>query len=239
MVGRAELSLQRRGFWIPDLEEEKLLFTLKILLILLLSFITAAFAGEESLDSWVKELTHQADTLSKTHQKEARSIVEGTTRAVHQNKSCKVAQTLAQRGNEIVLKTLEPSEDEVRYPRLLVFVSFSMPLQALKALGSQVNAVGGKLVLRGLVGGNFKKTAEKLKAFREEILIDPTLFESYEITSVPTFVLRSEGKSKVEDNSYDRLTGNVSLRYALEQFASKGNTSQEAGLLLENLRRFP
>ncbi|OJW55209.1 MAG: type-F conjugative transfer system pilin assembly protein TrbC [Alphaproteobacteria bacterium 41-28] len=212
--------------------------------LMLVGFILSTFAEAKNQDldsnhSWIRELTHQADTLSKTHQKEARSIVEGATRAVHQNKSCKVAQTLAQRGNEIVLKTLQPSEDEARYPRLLVFVSFSMPLQALKALGAQVNAVGGKLVLRGLVGGNFKKTAEKLKELQEEIIIDPTLFEDYVISAVPTFVLRNESPKKAEDNSYDRLTGNVSLRYALEQFASKGNTSQEAGLLLENLRRLP
>lgn len=200
-------------------------------------FLTSALAEGDSPNhnpdySWVKELTHQAEALSKTHQEEAKSIVEGAIAA--QTKSCTAAKELVHQGNEIIHKSLETRKSEARYPRLLVFVSFSMPVQTLKALGSQVNAVDGNLVLRGLVKGSFKETAEKLKELQEEILIDPTLFESYGISSVPTFVLRSESRRKIKDGSYDRLSGNVSLEYALEQFASKGD--QIAVQLLKGLR---
>jgi type-F conjugative transfer system pilin assembly protein TrbC len=206
-------------------------------------FMTSALAEGDSPNhgsdpSWIKELTHQAEALSKTHQDEARSIVEGAIAA--QPKSCIAAKELVHHGNEIIHESLETRESESRYPRLLVFVSFSIPLPTLKALGSQVNAVGGNLVLRGLVKGSFKETAAKIKELQEEILIDPTLFESYGISSVPTFVLRSEGKGSAGGSSSgltpeDKLlSGNVSLEYALEQFALSGD--QEAIYLLKGQR---
>lgn len=213
--------------------------------LMLVVFMTMALAeGDDT--AWIRKMTLQAGEYAKIHQEEARSIVEGAL--AQQDKHCPTAEALAQHGKEIAHKSLELKVEEARYPKLLVFVSFSMPLQTLKTLGSQVNAVGGKLVLRGLVGGtlgssargqDFKETAKKLQELQEEILIDPTLFEAYGISVVPTFVLRTENTGKVEDNSYDRLSGNVSLEYALEQFASKGKTSEEAGLLLEDLSRLP
>jgi type-F conjugative transfer system pilin assembly protein TrbC len=207
----------------------------------LLIFMTPALAegGDVTWPSvtWIMEMTRQAETYAKTYQEEARSIVKRAI--VHQNKQCKTAQDLAQQGKEIASKSLESKVDEARYPKLLVFVSFSMPLPTLKALGSQVYRVGGKLVLRGLVEGNFRETAKKLQELQEEILIDPTLFEDYGISTVPTFVLRSESTRKVKDGSYDRLSGNVSLEYALEQFSSKGEAHEEARLLLKKFRGLP
>ena len=98
------------------------------------------------------------------------------------------------------------ADNVVKEPEFLVFVSFSMPKASLKALVKQVNQADGKLVFRGLVNGSFKQMAEKLKELGAEVWIDPTLFEKYKITAVPTFVCRGR-----------RLTGNVSLDYALKQ----------------------
>jgi type-F conjugative transfer system pilin assembly protein TrbC len=113
-----------------------------------------------------------------------------------------------------------------------------MPLETLKALAKQVNALGGALVFRGLVNGNFKETALKLKELGQEVLIDPTLFEAYGITSVPTFVLRrSAGDMLDEKVPYDRLRGNVSLPHALEQFGTQGDGQEEAQTLLQKLKK--
>ncbi len=98
------------------------------------------------------------------------------------------------------------ADNVVKEPELLVFVSFSMPKSSLKTLAKQVNKADGKLVFRGLVNGSFKQMAEKLKELGEEVWIDPTLFEKYKITAVPTFIHMGR-----------RLTGNVSLDYALKQ----------------------
>lgn len=188
--------------------------------------------------TWVREMNLQAAQLSKTYQEEARAIVKGAINAASQQKHCEAAEALTHKAEEIEHNSLSPNEDSARYPELLVFVSFSMPHDVIKALGNQVNHVGGKLVFRGLINGNFKDTIEKLKELQLEVMIDPTLYESYQITRVPVFILKKKRKENAhEDGCYDRLSGNVSLHYVLDQFASHGN--QEATQILEDLRRKP
>ncbi|HQS84686.1 MAG: type-F conjugative transfer system pilin assembly protein TrbC [Alphaproteobacteria bacterium 16-39-46] len=124
-----------------------------------------------------------------------------------------------------------------RYPELLVFVSFSMPIETLKVLAMQVNAIGGAIVFRGLEHGSFKNAAIKLKELGQESLIDPTLFEAYGVTDVPTFILRE--KTTEEANTkvlQDRLSGNVSLTHVLEQFSEQGDVQEVAQSLLKKLR---
>lgn len=187
--------------------------------------------------SWIKDIKLHAEKLAKDHQIDAKAIVEQATHASSQRKSCEVAQDMAHKGHEIARESLQQKEnkDSSLYPKLLVFVSFSMPLEVIKVLGSQTHQLGGKLVLRGLVKGNFKETLEKLKELQEEVIIDPPLFETFNVKNVPTFVLRQErSMSSLETGAYDRLQGNVTLHYALEQFALKGNEGARA--LLQQLR---
>jgi len=187
--------------------------------------------------SWIKDIKLHAETLSQAHQIDAKAIVEAATNAALQSQQCEVAKTLANKAKEMGRKSLELEgrEESVRYPKLLVFVSFSIPLETLKAIGSQVNKVGGKLVFRGLINGSFKETIEKLKELQEEVIIDPPLFETFNVKNVPTFVLRQERSMiSLETGAYDRLQGNVSLHYALEQFALKEN--EDARALLQQLR---
>jgi conjugal transfer pilus assembly protein TrbC len=183
------------------------------------------------------------DNLSRSCQSEARSIVEKTTKAAKNPQNCAVAQELTTEGREIGLKSLKSKNPGgPRYPQLLVFVSFFMPMPTLKALARDVNRVGGKLVLRGLVKGSssegsFPETLIKLQELQEEILIDPTLFEAYQVERVPTFVLREHPTGSAEEKmTYDVLRGNVSLGFALEQFVDKGDVSLPAKQLLQNLR---
>src|SRR5262249_16418139 len=110
-----------------------------------------------------------------------------------------------------------------RYPRLLIFVSFSMPMATLKQLSQQAEECGGKLVFRGLVKESFKETIPKLKELGSEVLIDPTLFRTYKIDKVPAFVLQKKSPTfPGELVPHDVLYGNVSLTYALKTFADKG-----------------
>lgn len=236
----------------------------KGVLLFLLTLCTRAHAELVSSDlTWIKDITHQMDSLSRSCQSEARSIVEKTTKAAKNPQNCAVAQEFATEGREIGLKSLKSKDtksDEVnpqeiqsreiksqetkpqeardpRYPQLLVFVSFSMPMPTLKALARDVNRVGGKLVLRGLVKGSFPETLIKLQKLQEEILIDPTLFEAYQVERVPTFVLREKTTESAEEKiTYDVLRGNVSLGFALEKFAENGDVSFLARQLLQSLR---
>ena len=208
----------------------------------------------ESSDlTWIKDLTHNMEKVSRSCQSEARTIVEKATKASKEPQSCALAQELATEGREIGRKNLKGKDSkslevklqktrDSRYPQLLVFVSFSMPMATLKALAQDVNRVGGKLVLRGLVkgslpAGSFSETLIKLQELQEKLLIDPTLFEAYQVERIPTFVLREQPTESAEENiTYDVLRGNVSLGFALEQFAEKGDVKGPAKQLLQNLR---
>jgi type-F conjugative transfer system pilin assembly protein TrbC len=103
------------------------------------------------------------------------------------------------------------------------------------------------VVLRGIVRekfptgssseGSFPETLIKLQELQEELLIDPTLFEAYQIEAVPTFVLREKPTENVEEKiTHDVLRGNVSLEFALEQFTEKGDVKERAQKLLQHLR---
>ena len=94
--------------------------------------------------------------------------------------------------------------------------------------------------MRGLLNDSFRETAQKLKDLQEEVIIDPPLFEAYQVEHVPTFVLRQKNTERAEEEViHDRLVGNVSLEYALEQFTSSGETHPEAAEMLQVLRGTP
>lgn len=94
-----------------------------------------------------------------------------------------------------------------------IFVSLSMPEASLKSLYFEAEKEGAVLVLRGLKDNSFKKTAEFIQSLGIGVQIDPTLFEKYAIESVPTFV-----KMNSTEDEQDRISGNISLRYALQRF---------------------
>jgi type-F conjugative transfer system pilin assembly protein TrbC len=100
---------------------------------------------------------------------------------------------------------------ETQDSSLYVFVSFSMPLHAIKELALQAEKHQAQLIVCGLVDNSFKKTVQKLAAFQSGLEINPTLFKEFKVKNVPTFVLLEKGQEK------NRLSGNVSLTYAAEQ----------------------
>ena len=103
---------------------------------------------------------------------------------------------------------------------LLVFISFSMPEASLLSFAKELESCGGAFVVRGLPNNSFAEFFNKLNHLKEmgmdtPILIDPDSFEEYEVTEVPTIVLKGE-------QAFDKMTGNVPVSYALEIFAEKG-----------------
>lgn len=130
------------------------------------------------------------------------------------------------------IQKLRASDEKA--PTVLVFASFSMPEATLKQLAADLKKVGGALVIKGLINNSFKETASQLQKLETGVLLDPTLFEKFNITSVPTFII-FEGDLKDDHSIYDRLTGNVSLRFALEKVTQEGEI-KSAALLLEKLK---
>lgn len=136
-----------------------------------------------------------------------------------------------------------------KYHDLLIFVSFSMPQQSLKAWLNQSRAAGGILVIRGLVDNSFKKTAAKVQKLIGKtgggLEVDPTLFRRFHIKKVPAVVVVNGHAPPCFNVSgcpfdtppYDVIYGNVTLQRALMEIGNKGKASQQkANLILTHMR---
>lgn len=120
-------------------------------------------------------------------------------------------------------------------PPLLVMASLSMPDESLKALIRDVGAVGGRVILRGFYEGSLKATAARLQSLivkdsdKSGVGIDPRLFQTFNVTAVPTFVIPAGSIGECNTPGcipaappHDRISGNITLRYALETLRSDG-----------------
>jgi len=126
----------------------------------------------------------------------------------------------------------------------LVFVSLSMPEASLRALLAHGRPIGAALVLRGLLDESMKRTVERLTELlgtaagaageagpgaETSVLIDPTLFDRFEIDAVPAFVLPLEAPTPCDAAGrcatprHVKLAGDVGLAYALDVMAREAS----------------
>ncbi len=136
-------------------------------------------------------------------------------------------------------------------PRFIAFASLSMPPQSLKKLVHDTSAAGGVTVLRGFPGGSAKQLTKMLTAMASNgeqlsaLGIDPRLFRAFDVKAAPSFVMVSSDFTLCDGFDckgavppHDRMTGNVSVEYALETFAGgAGPGSRLAALHLARLKR--
>ena len=136
-------------------------------------------------------------------------------------------------------------------PQFIVFASLSMPPQSLKKLIADTARAGGVVVFRGFPNNSMKEFAGRLGKIVDRqddfanVGIDPRLFRAFDVQAVPTYVAVSSDfdlcagfscQSKVPP--YDRLVGNVSVEYALEQFVDgNGPGARIAAVGLSNMRK--
>lgn len=116
--------------------------------------------------------------------------------------------------------------------QLFVFVSTSMPKESIKALWQQVQKVGGRVILRGLIGGTFKETQKYIQELGIIVDIDPPKFEEFKIKCVPTFVL-------MDQKTVDQASGHISLLEFLEHVKGKGDLKAAARDMLKELYEGP
>ena len=99
-------------------------------------------------------------------------------------------------------------------PKVLVFMSFSVPDVTWLSLSKELEKVEGAFIIRGLPNHSFKKLAAQIYKLKKQgvnaqILINPILFKQYQIKQAPTFV--------IEDANYSyKVTGNISLKTVLD-----------------------
>ena len=129
------------------------------------------------------------------------------------------------------------------YFPLMIFVSSSIPQSSLKDLMIQAKKSGGVLVFRGFVG-SLKNTTEFLARISKEnvsAIIDPRLFDIFKVGVVPTFIVLAnntqgcDGLNCAVTPLHDRVSGNISLNYALETIAAQGDAKTVASSYLKKL----
>lgn len=128
------------------------------------------------------------------------------------------------------LKETEFQQTKISTSEIIVFVSLSMPTASLKSIHHDLERVGGRMVIRGLVEGSFKKTQERMSQLGISVDVDPPLFEQYAIKQVPVTMNRSG------ETEFDFLQGNIRLEAALEAFSKRGDYPLQATHHLQKLR---
>lgn len=135
-------------------------------------------------------------------------------------------------------------------PQFIVFASLSMPEASLKQLVRDTAAAGGVVVFRGFPTNSAKEFVGRIGKVVEQgqfasIGIDPRLFRAFDVQAVPTYVSVSSDfdlcagfSCQTKVPPYDRMTGNVTVDYALSTFVDgNGPGARVAAVALANLKR--
>jgi conjugal transfer pilus assembly protein TrbC len=136
-------------------------------------------------------------------------------------------------------------------PQFIVFASLSMPPESLKPLIRDVGKAGGAIVFQGFPGNSMKAFQQGLGKVIDQgqdtgsIGIDPRLFRAFEIKTVPAFVVVTSDfdlcdglNCKTTPPPHDQMSGNVTVRYALDAFATGGGPGARiAATALKQLER--
>ena len=123
-----------------------------------------------------------------------------------------------------------PADSNSR-PSVYVFASFSMPKASLRSLIEQGELAGVPIVIRGLVNNSIEDTMQAVHSLYTEgerqesgAVIDPTLFERFSVTQVPTVVVAEAAAGQCSPEScpvprHTKIAGDVPLRYSLDRIA--------------------
>jgi type-F conjugative transfer system pilin assembly protein TrbC len=127
-------------------------------------------------------------------------------------------------------------------PRLQIFVSSSMPISLLKSYAREAIRYNGVLVFRGLPEGSFYRLAKLVSDISGNnaegiaMQIDDEAFKAFNVKVVPTIVLSKTASifsEQVQGGAFDKIGGNVIIKYALEVFAKEGDLKENARELLK------
>lgn len=209
------------------MEEEKLLLIVKLstMIVFMMCASQAKDSDRREIEQIVNDVVKKSEIYKEEVQQkalEARKIVQQAIDdgeiAYHQKKcqidtkesnSCTV---LSSNKRAAPIKQSASIDGD----KIIVFVSLSMPEAALKGLFKELEYYKDvKLVLRGLMEDSIQKTAQKINDLGGVLDVDPQLFEKYHIEHVPTFVQFKNNQPVA------KLSGNVTIGFALEKFAQK------------------
>ena len=100
--------------------------------------------------------------------------------------------------------------------KIYYFFSFSMPEESLIQAMRQAQQLNATMVLRGLKNDNWNATLKEILTFSQKAgvqkgaIIDPTLFDDFDVRVVPAVVYQCE------NGNYYKVSGNIPIQNALE-----------------------
>ncbi len=118
---------------------------------------------------------------------------------------------------------------------VLIFISFSMPMESLQAWSEQAQKIHAPLIIRGLLNDSFVDTQKAVKQMTIHshggVIIDPRLFQTYHITQVPAVLVRRSvvtttclpTQSCWQPEEDGVVMGDVGLESALKTIAQEDN----------------
>jgi type-F conjugative transfer system pilin assembly protein TrbC len=202
-------------------------------------------------------ITSEDKALANDLRKQAGNIAKDELLAKYQEllkleklKNLKNREELEHEGiEEIANVTGIPDIEDItkQRARLQIFVSSSMSKELLRSYHRAAMRYGGSLVFNGLPEASFKGLSKLVLSIAKPdelgaMEIDDEAFKRFSVTTVPTIVLsKEEGLAQgtdciLEENckiTFDRVSGSIGVRVALENFAESGDLSQEAQKLLQ------
>ncbi len=197
-------------------------------------------------EAFVQRVATQSEALRE----EARDVAaQSHVSAGHQLKNVKLGRDGVIDFDSMIEAAGESQKELGAAPRLIVFASLAMPEQSLKALIHDTAKAGGVVVFRGFPGNSMRAFQQGLvkvvadKGDYGNIGIDPRLFAAFKVDAVPVMVAVSSDfdlcdgfNCETQLPAYDRMSGNVTLRYALVSFAE--GKGPGAGTAAVALRQF-
>lgn len=196
-------------------------------LMLILTSTNHALALEDKDREWAREVVKNAQRLTMDGIKDKYIELQRMLGASEAESSEKLKQELLSSGSMI-----------------RVFVSSSMSRELLKSYVKEAKDYGAVLVFKGLPNGSWQELAGLISYIAGDdeevsIQIDDEAFDRFEIRSVPAFVLSKDDREFWRENKqevFDKVTGNIGIRGALEMMAKNGDLADEAVLLFEGVK---
>lgn len=191
-----------------------------LLATLVLLHCSMVMARGEGYDVYAKEQAQKAKEIIVPYKTEVDEIIKKVEKrqAEPDIRAFKKEMQKAARA-QCPMQTLISQQEkrlDSEQPPIIIFVSFSMPKESIKAWVNQARKIGAGIYIRGLINNSFKDTAKAVSDLIQDnkggLLVDPTLFKKYAILQVPAVVV-------VDKDTFEVIYGDVTLDYALEKLS--------------------
>lgn len=222
---------------------------LNFLMVVILSFLSASSFAEDDYRAIAIEAKNRAIQQMSVYRQDAENakMAEKNIVQLYQSDA-----RLAQKQEEEVLLSTQlsakKSSNSKKMSSILIFVSFSMPIQSLEAYLRDAKKIHASVVIRGLIDNSFQKTYKKIadlikSSGGDGVELNPIWFKRFGIQVVPAVVILPEGspcfKNDVckKDNDFDVMTGDITLSSGLKIIRDRGHlTSEIAKVALSKLQ---